>query len=122
MSKARELYEDLSREFTRRGVGSSDFSKLENLYHLASDNEKLQPQWRKLQQKTINELTDEDGYRTRLLHVIVDELAYLWKDLNPNLSRLPDNYATMDELLEKIRKDRQLPSTTTMLQQGNNNE
>lgn len=33
--RARQLYEDLSKEFVRRGIGSDDFSKLTELYNFA---------------------------------------------------------------------------------------
>ena len=55
MDTSREIYEKLSSVFVDKGIGSNNFSLLEKLYHLASDNEKLQPEWRKLQQKTIDE-------------------------------------------------------------------
>jgi len=59
MSDAREIYESLSNEFARKGIASNRFSELEKLFHLASDNEKLQPEWRKLNIKTIKELQSQ---------------------------------------------------------------
>lgn len=39
--KACELYESLSKEFVRRGISSSKFSELENLYQIAKESEQL---------------------------------------------------------------------------------
>lgn len=61
MSEVREIYESLSKEFVRKGIASNRFSELEKLYHFASDNEKLQPEWRKLNTKTIKTLQKENA-------------------------------------------------------------
>lgn len=61
MSEIREIYESLSKEFVRKGISGNRFSELEKLYHFASDNEKLQPEWRKLNTKTIETLQKENS-------------------------------------------------------------
>ena len=64
VSRANELYRELSKVFIDNGLASRNFSKLEEIYGIASDIEKLQPEWRKLNTKTIKQLQKENELLT----------------------------------------------------------
>ena len=104
MSETRELYESLSSEFVRKGIASNRFSELEKLYHFASDNEKIQPEWRKLNIKTIKSLTSQlekaEKKNTILTRGISEAIEVLDSEDNP-VSLGQD---ILEEALEKIKQ------------------
>ena len=103
--RSEELYFELGELFIDKGIASRDYSKLEELYHLASDNEKLQPEWRKLNAKTINKLQSEIDEWRRLSRSAVTFMREQWSTPNEETdSYVVDEYHEVMDWYSKLVK------------------
>lgn len=57
--EARKLYEQLSKVFVDKGIRGDDFSKLEKLFKLTSDNALLSHEWDKLNTNSLQKQNEE---------------------------------------------------------------
>jgi len=61
-TEVERLYKELSAEFVRRGIGSLDFSKLNQLYTLASIGQNAKSEYREIQElEKENERLNQQG-------------------------------------------------------------
>lgn len=83
---AKEIYDSLSKEFIRRGIGSDDFSKLNELYTWAEIGEEAKSEYKKIQDLEVKLSTQWDiGYKYG-----VKEAGGRIKELEAKLSKAVD--------------------------------
>jgi len=75
---AKEIYESLSKEFVRRGIGSLDFSKLNELYTWAEIGENAKSEYDKIQDLEAKLHKADSIWQAQ--EKKIDELKKLFKD------------------------------------------